>query len=108
MTAKAPDASSLTERSIIMKWLMQQGVPSVLLCGIMIGGWYTATYQAPDWIDKIITGFDKVVTKVSDTYEKDQIRDENRYQQLQRTLEDVVRGRQPIVNHKPAALHAPL
>lgn len=116
MTTKAPDVANLTERSMVVKWLTQQGVPSVLLFLIMVGGWYTATYQAPDWInrsdaamERVADKLDKTITRVSTEYRDDQLRDREQFQQLQRTFDDFVRGRQPLVNRQPApVVNAPL
>jgi hypothetical protein len=103
-------------RSICISWLTRQPAPTVLLFLIVIGGGYTAMIQLPSAVDRLEKSNTERLSIATSAFDRDQLRDQQRYESLQRFNEELIRnrngrenlGQRPLVKNHPAALNAPL
>lgn len=101
-----------TEREKAATWLFNQVVPTILLFLMMVGGWYTANFQIPEMVKGALAELKDIHITASNTakvaYEADQERDEQRYRRLEQIVDDVFRGRRPLLGQKKPGPNDPL
>lgn len=58
------DVEGKSLRQIAINWLVNQGVSTVLLFAIAVGGWYGGTYMIrdgiPNYLDQIQKGYEQI------------------------------------------------
>lgn len=100
--------STWARKTPALAWLLRQRPQTVLLFVIVMGGGYSHLIQLPGIFDRALDRLEMQQTRISLTYEKDQDRDENRYQRLERMFDDALRARRPVVNHNKRLADVPL
>lgn len=107
---------SKEDRAALWQWIRDQPPQTLLLTIIVLGGGYSHLFKFPATIEMAIGRLERQSDKQAAVYERDQDRDERRYQDLQRNFEALVRqvnprglqdGR-PVVRNQPAVQNAPL